>query len=406
VSRMGLSVHKKQQTSCAISAAYARCPSARVRATFETLFRYIHPRAPAILTDAPIRRGSEEGGRHLGVEALANLAWVGRSYVREPATWAGSDGSWQAAISSLARHLIGRYRVPVFLGSAWYACGEPYAAAKRRWFIRHAAGVRFRSLDLPMDMTRRMEHIFLASPEHCGIDYAMRRAELIALEAPAALVDAVLETPMASDLTNGAFWRSAWLFMINGWSELSADDVGPLIDFFQAIRHERITVQTERGRVPRCPPQPDFSLTGRTPHSVLRLMEAWHRDVGSQVGGLSWDRLRLQPMIVEVPSPDPTRPPTVWALTELTTSAQLRAESQALRHCVGSYDLRCWRGVSSIWSLRVTTGARVRPIATIEVDPRRHAIVQVRGYWNRSVSGRPRLLLQQWAAREQVRLLA
>jgi hypothetical protein len=61
---------------------------------------------------------------------------------------------------------------------------------------------------------QKMEHIFLNSHDHLGIDYAMRRAELLGLGAPAELVQAVLATPLATDLRNGDFWRTVWLFLI------------------------------------------------------------------------------------------------------------------------------------------------------------------------------------------------
>ena len=57
--------------------------------------------------------------------------------------------------------------------AAWYAAGQPFDEAQRRWFVAHARGRPFRSLDLPIDMTRRMEHLFLKSPAHFGVAYAM-----------------------------------------------------------------------------------------------------------------------------------------------------------------------------------------------------------------------------------------
>jgi hypothetical protein len=41
---------------------------------------------------------------------------------------------------------------------------------------------------------------------------------------------------------------------------------------------------------------------------------------------------------------------------------------------------------------------------TIEVDLRRRAVVQARGWGNRAPSGKSLPLLQEWAARERLRL--
>jgi hypothetical protein len=89
---------------------------------------------------------------------------------------------------------------------------------------------------------------------------------------------------------------------------------------------------------------------------------------------------------------------------ELTNSAQLRSEGAALHHCVASYAGRCYRGNSSIWSLRLWQGEKVHHVLTVEVDPKRRAVIQARGRANRAASGRPLRLLEDWAIRERLRM--
>ena len=391
--------HRKLQTDHAISQAYARLPAnSPSRTTFTELLRSIRERSASVLY-API-----VNGHHLGVAALVNLASVARMHVRSVASWPGSNASWQGAVNSLAQHLLGRYRIPHFLGAAWYAIDDPYAEAKRQWFVAHAAGASFRSLDLPIWMTRKMEHIFLESHDHFGIEYAMRRAELLGLGAHDTLVEAVLATRQSADLTNGEFWRTAWMFFIANAHAVDLVHVGPIIDFLHSIRHERIAVGTADGMVMREPPQPHFSLKGRTPRSLLRLMDEWHRGLGLMIGGLCWQASRLRPLVVETSRSEESAAPVSWEFRELTNGAQLRAEGAALHHCVASYSHGCWRGASRIWSLRLRRESNVRSVATIEVDPKRNAIVQARGFRNRPASGKTLRLIQAWAARETLRL--
>ena len=294
--------------------------------------------------------------------------------------------------------------VPPFLSSAWYAADDGFSAAKRRWFVAHAAGQRFRSLDLPIRMTRKMEHIFLGSHDHLPIEYAMRRAELLGLGAPPDVVDAVLATRLSRDLSNGRFWRTVWLFLIAHRNTMDVAHVGPIIDFLQSVRHERVAVDTPHGTVMREPPQSRFSLEGRTPRSLLRMMDEWHRGLGRVSGGLVWQPSKLRPMVVEVPRLEPSAPPLSWELTELTSSAQLRAEGAMLQHCVASYSHRCWRGASRIWSLRLRRDASLRSVVTVEVDVERNAIVQARGFRNRPASRQALQLVHLWAAREHLRV--
>ena len=112
----------------------------------------------------------------------------------------------------------------------------------------------------------------------------------------------------------------------------------------------------------------------------------------------------LRPMLLEEPSQEPSVPPAEWQLIELTSGAQLRNEGAALRHCVASYADRCRRGASQIWSLRVRRGEHVRHVLTIEIDMRRRAVVQARGWRNSAASGKPLHLLEEWTMRERLRL--
>jgi hypothetical protein len=68
--------------------------------------------------------------------------------------------------------LIGEHTVPAFLAASWYATDDPYAERKQEWFVAHARGASFRSLDLPIDMTRKLEHVFLMSRDHLAIEQA------------------------------------------------------------------------------------------------------------------------------------------------------------------------------------------------------------------------------------------
>jgi PcfJ-like protein len=391
--------HNKVQTDRAISQAYARLASdSLAHAALTELLHCVRARSVRFL-GAPV-----VNGHHPGVEALLNLSPFADRYVRSAASWPGSEASWRGAVSSLAQHLLGRYRMPAFLGAAWYATDDSYSDAKRLWFVAHGAGASFRSLEIPVRMTSKMEHIFLSSHDHFGIEFAMRRAELLGLGADDHLVDAVLATRLSADLTNSEFWRTVWIFLIVNSHAIALTHVGPIIDFLHSVRHERVAVETAEGTVMQEPPQPHFSMKGRTPRSVLRLMDEWHRGLGLATGGLSWDRSRLRPMVLEIPRREPSAPPLRWEFTELTSSEQLRAEGARLRHCVASYSHRCWRGASRIWSLRSRSDTKARPVLTIEIDPGRRAIVEARGFGNRRASGKALQLLQRWAARENLRI--
>jgi hypothetical protein len=391
--------YHKRQTDGAIHHAYARLAAhPPALAKFDDLLHCVRKRAPSVLEALAMNE------HHPGVEALINLSRFCYAHIRPASGWSGTTSSWRLAVSSLAHHLVCKYEVPVFMASSWYSREGATPDKKRGWFVAHARGATFRSLDLPIVMTRKMEHIFLGSPDHLPIERAIRRAELLALGAPAEFVEAVLSTRLATDLSNSMFWRTAWSFLITNASLIDPAEIGPMIDFIQAIRHDRVAVETPNGLEELDPPQPAFSVKGRTVQSMLRLMRDWHRSLGAGGAGRAWTPSPLQPMVLEEPSTGASDPPKRWQMMELTNSGQLRAEGAALHHCVASYDDRCCRGISRIWSLRLWRGEKVHPVMTIEVDPKRRAVVQARARANRAASGKPLRLLKDWAARERLHL--
>jgi hypothetical protein len=380
----------KRQTDCAIHRAYAQLASDQpVLEKFNQLLHCTRKRAKRLF-EAPVRNG-----QHAGVDALVNLARFHTLHLRPAMDWPGTPSSWRPAITSLAHHLVCAYAVPQFLTAAWYAT-DALADTKRGWFVAHASGASFRSLNVPIPMTRKMEHLFLASKNHLPIEYALRKAELLALGTPPQFTRAILATPLATDLRHGEFWRTVWLFFIANASQLNPTQIGPIIDYLHAVRHE-----TASGFKP---PYPDFSMKGRTVQSILRLMGDWHKSLGKGKAAFTWAPSPFRPLSFEEPAPDASDAPRQWQIMELTNSAQLRQEGMAMHHCVASYAHRCYRGQSSIWSLRFWQREKVHQVLTIEVDPTKRSIIQARGNANRAAAGKSRRILEEWATREGLKI--
>ena len=384
----------KRRTDCAIHRAFTQLASdPSTFKKFQEILTCARKRAPRLF-DAPV-----SDGRHPGVDAIVNLSRFRSAHIRPAIHWTGTSSSWRPAVSSLAYHLICEYRVPAFLAASWHAA-DAAADKKRGWFVAHSRGASFRSLDLPIVMTRKMEHIFLTSQDHLPIEQAIRRAELFALGAPVEFVKAIMSTPLAADLRHSEFWRTVWIFLVANAGDVDPMQIGPMIDYIQAVRHDRV----QDGMMEFGSPQPAFSMKGRTVQSMLRLMREWHQSLGAGSVSVSWVRSPLEPLLIEELSPDGSEVSRRWRMMELISSAQLRREGAALHHCVASYADRCYRGASSIWSLRFWQAEKIHHVLTVEVDSRRRAVIQARGRANRAASGRPLRLLQDWAVRERLRM--
>jgi len=155
-------------------------------------------------------------------------------------------------------------------------------------------------------------------------------------------------------------------------------------------------VFTATGTQKRSAPWPDFSMHGRTPKSLLRLISSsgWSVEEGGAKTSV-WERSGITPFRFLETFPDGAE--LEWSVVELLNSSALRAEAGAMHHCVYSYTDRCLRRISSIWSLRAQTPNGEKRVATIEINPKTKAIVQVRANSNRRPGERSRALIRQWA---------
>jgi len=95
-----------------------------------------------------------------------------------------------------------------------------------------------------------------------------------------------------------------------------------------------------------------------------------------------------------------------WTILELLNSDALYAEGRAMRHCVYTYSNRCRRGETTIWSLRLRVEEGEKRMATVEVDPRKRAIIQVRAKCNARPGPRTVEILRKWANRENLQVSA
>ena len=95
-------------------------------------------------------------------------------------------------------------------------------------------------------------------------------------------------------------------------------------------------------------------MAGRTLKSMLRLVNGWHLELAGKRKGrkLAWRKSPIQEYhyLEKRPEEETDR---FWIIQELLDSDALYAEGRAMRHCVYTYANQCWRGETTIWSLRL-----------------------------------------------------
>lgn len=318
---------------------------------------------------------------------LANLAELATEIVRPPEDWVLIAGHPLRVVDSLARHLFARYPTPRFLASAWFGRSTLRDHERRRWFVAIAGGASIRSLALPLAITRRMGDCFLRTPDHFGIDHALRRAEVIGLGGSRELAEAVLATRLGETFVDGERWRVALAWLVRCGDDVDLAQVGPLVDYLRANLRQ-------------------VDLRGRTFASVMRLVRAWHGHLGGRrVRLVRWAPSRAAGLVVPVAPTEREPRSGEWTLVELVNSHALAHEGRTQHHCVSTYVNDCVTGRSTIWSLRhrFCDEGFPRSVLTIEVNTAKRMIVQVRGKMNMKPHGLPLDLVHQWAAREGLR---
>ena len=337
------------------------------------------------------------------IHRLRNLAERQAHWIRPVETWHPVACNLRPAFRSLAHHLLAFYPVPGFMDSVWDLNSGPEGFRQQAWYIRLGRGASVRELDLPIPLSRRMEHFVRQAPDHYTVYQALRHGEARGLGGGEQLAREFCIGFLGRNVEHPDFWRTVVHFLVNH-PEMRIEFVNPAVDFILANKFGGEANLTEHGPETRVPRWPDFSMDGRTVKSILRLADAWHLELGrkKKSGSFSWRQSGIRGHQFFEKGEEYDRQ---WTIQELLDSDALYADGRAMRHCVYTYADRCRRGETTLWSLRLRVKEGEKRMATIEVNPHRRAVVQVRGKCNSRPGARSLEILRQWAAHENLRVI-
>jgi len=181
--------------------------------------------------------------------------------------------------------------------------------------------------------------------------------------------------------TDRDFWEATVCWLARHRDALFDLEFGFILDWAMH-RH------TE-GRARAIAPSTRFTWSGRRPAATLERARRYRdRYFGAYRSGppVSWASHGWDW--------DHASGPNAWSIHELTSDAELRAETAAMHHCVASYVAPCAEGRAAIFSLRLAG----RRTLTVELDPETMCIVQARGVCNREATADERRTLELWLA--------
>jgi hypothetical protein len=386
-------------------------PVAPAREALLRLLLHVEARAKLLATEPVFRHlGNEPGNSYL--EALATLAGHHRDWLRPVEEWRPDSHSPRRQFGSLARHLLGRYPVPAFMDAAWFVGNRVEAAHQQGWFRHIGVGQNIRTAaGVPFPLTKRMAHHFLEAPDDSPIEAALRWGQVLGMGGEEPLVRAVVATRLGEEFEHEAFWATVLQFFVNN-PMLDTACVGPIVDY---VHHQKFVpreiVGPDGQALPAEPPQPEFSMKGRTVPALLARVEVWHAQLAREArqpgdrwapsGIAGFHRVEGDAKSGNVLS---------WSIREVLTRQELITEGKALNHCVRSYARSCLKGTISIWSLQMEDCQQSagRHVMTIAVQNKGRVINQARGKANAlpgSTKGGDRLrragaIMRQWAEQE------
>ncbi len=341
------------------------------RAQLRDLLLHVEKRAPNLLDARPAlhRLGRVDGNTF--VEALGALARHSDAWQQSPSEWKPDSRNPRRQFAALVRFLLARYDVPSCLDSVWFGGWDPEAQRQQGWFVHVGSGQNIRTADLPLVLSKRMAHVFAEAPSDLTATESLRWAQVVGQGGSEMLAQAVIATELGRSFADESFWSTVVLFLVEN-PMLDPDMVGPIVDY---INHQKY-VPTEEGD----PPQPNYTMKGRSAVKLLRQVEEWHERLARdnrQPGG-SWESSGISEFEWEDDKEDGLR----WTIRELTSKKELTLEGRAMNHCVASYVSNCRRGSKSVWSMQVDAEGHSARVVTIAVHNPSRNIVEVRGRFN------------------------
>jgi hypothetical protein len=363
------------------------------RAAFDRLLR--HARQFELLR-AVLAGGRIDCERYTAVvDGLRRLATYHETWIRPVETWHPQVNNPWPQFASLVRHLLAAFPVPAFMTSVWL---NEEDAVGQGWFIHIGSGKRLHELELPLLHTSRMAHHFLQAPDHFTVEKALRWGQARGLGGSRELANALAATRIAKPTEHEEFWLTVIHFLINH-KDMPLAQVAPIVEYL----HDQRVVPEEHFDLARDEttwrvPQPNLSMKGRTPRSVMRDVRKWQDSIGARGknAGLRWAPSGLG-QFRRVDPEVPGHPARVWTIRELLTSAELRAEGSAMHHCVRIYTDICSEGIASIWSMTVEDQDGRRRVLTIDVNPVRRTILDARRCCNEMPRPKDREIMGLWA---------
>ncbi|MCC9609537.1 PcfJ domain-containing protein [Blastopirellula sp. JC732] len=371
-----------------------------------SLISYLLRRKVRFLDGSPYYPQYGQRAGNSALEALPLIVAYRHRWIRPVESWEPTSHSPRRQFKSLMQHLFVRYgKLPAFLDKVWFGGFADRAELFRPIYLHAAAGLNLASCELmPFPYTKKMAHHFLAAPQNPSIEQALRWGEVKGMGGDDKLAHAVMNSRLTVDFRHHKFWNIVLQWLIR-YREIDRGQVSSIIDYIQFQRFvPRFAMTGDERQEAIAAREPNFTMRGRTPQTLLRQVKRWHSNVHETFlfGTLEWPPCGIAGM--ELLEESRNGEITAWTIHELLSSKALVQEGAAMNHCVATYADLCQQGESSIWSLQRETSQDKTRMLTIEVRPYQRRICDYSGKFNREATSDELRILRHWANQAKLQL--
>lgn len=333
-------------------------------------------------------KGHHDENAKTPLNALINLSKYIHKAIRSIEDWESPSHNTTRSIANFSRHLYGKYFIPSFMDEAWYNNSTTH----QNWFLHIGEGHNIRTAQrLPVPLTKREAHFFMQAPKDMGPLNAIRYGQIVNMGGNEAFVRQILKTRIANDydVERNKFYQSIFVwFMANPM--LDTCHYASILDYIHNQKYVGYRLNEQGMMIPR---QSNFCMKGRDPESLLKQVEAWHRQIGKENRGNNfpeWAACGRKGLYHKTNE-------TLHTVREICTQKELIEEGRKMHHCVGSYAGSCARREISIWSYEVMDNTGVEKVLTLEVSNRDNIIRQARGKYNKMPTASDMHFVKMWS---------
>jgi hypothetical protein len=343
------------------------------------IIEYIRHKIYKLFTDIKLLKFNNEDLNTYHINMIVFLSKS--SWIRDIKFWKPKGKCSDTKLESLVHYLVGKYPIPNFLFNIFYDKQDTEKYSKLFLYLIQGGGMKSARKNglIDIEFTQKMDYLFLRSHKSLKLVEAVRHAQILSFGGSVRLAKFI--SARLSSLKNEKYWSTIIQWLCNQSIAMMFDyaQISPMIDWFE-------TKITDK----------NFVLKGRTINSVLKEVDAWHKELNTQK--VFDDKAVYPPSgFSEILVDDPDN---YWGIKEILDGQNLLKEGKTMHHCVYSYSGSIKKGIVSIWSLRIF-GERT---LTIELNNKERKITQVRGKFNKPADKSQLYKIGIWARKNNLEI--